>query len=234
MGTLLQKPKQPTRQSISVTSWLSCISNIPNYLQTNISKRVGFVLYDTREEAESAIKCLSGKIPEGASEAIMIKFADDNSKKFKQQAQVQFLPIPNFAAPGPMRNRMGGFQRFNPMGNMGGPGNFNQNNFNGMGGMGPGMGQGGPSGGGGFTLFVYNIGFNATDQTLWQLFSPFGTVQKVNIMVDREKNQCKGFGFVTMTNLKEAENAIQCLNGYFFQGRVLQVSLKTQKNEGGM
>jgi len=203
-------------------------------LQTNISKRVGFVLYDTREEAESAIKCLSGKIPDGASEAIMIKFADDNSKKFKQQAQVQFLPIPNFAAPGPMRNRMGGFQRFNPMGNMGGPGNFNQNNFNGMGGMGPGMGQGGPSGGGGFTLFVYNIGFNATDQTLWQLFSPFGTVQKVNIMVDREKNQCKGFGFVTMTNLKEAENAIQCLNGYFFQGRVLQVSLKTQKNEGGM
>jgi len=82
----------------------------------------------------------------------------------------------------------------------------------------------------GYTLFVYNIGFNATDNNLWQLFSPFGTVQKVNIITDREKQQCKGFGFVTMTNLKEAENAINCLNGYFYNGRILQVSLKSPKD----
>lgn len=84
-------------------------------LATGISKRVGFVLFDTRDEAENAIKCLSGKIPEGATEPIMIKFADDNSKKMRQ-GPVQFVPIPNFAAPGPMRNQMGRFQqRFNPM-----------------------------------------------------------------------------------------------------------------------
>ncbi|XP_012937528.1 ELAV 2-like protein isoform X2 [Aplysia californica] len=181
-------------------------------LSTGISKRVGFVLYDTRDEAENAIKCLSGKVPEGATEAIMIKFADDNSKKLKQQGPVQYVPIPNFAAPGPMRNQMNRFQRFNPM-----AGNFN--------GQGPGMPQAQQ---GGYTLFVYNIGFNATDRTLWQLFSPFGTVQKVNIMLDHEKNQCKGYGFVTMTNYQEAQNAINCLNGYFFQGRVLQVSFKGQ------
>jgi len=203
-------------------------------LQTNISKRVGFVLFDTRDEAENAIKCLSGKTPEGATEAIMIKFADDNSKKFKQQSQnIQYVPIPNFAGPGPMRNQMNRFAgRFNPM-----AGNFNNgNNF-----MGQGMGNqlmGAQGEWKGYTLFVYNIGFTATDQTLWQLFSPFGTVQKVNIMVDREKGQCKGFGFVTMTNLKEAENAISCLNGYFFNGRVLQVSFKNDKqpmpnNPGG-
>jgi len=189
-------------------------------LNTNVSKRVGFVLFDTRDEAENAIKCLSGKTPEGATEAIMIKFADDNSKKFKQQSQnIQYVPIPNFAAPGPMRNQMNRFAgRFNPM-----AGNFNGNNFN----MGGGMGQ--MQATQGYTLFVYNIGFAATDQTLWQLFSPFGTVQKVNIMVDREKGQCKGWGFVSMTNLKEAENAINCLNGYFFNGRVLQVSFKNDK-----
>lgn len=90
-------------------------------LSSGVSKRVGFVLYDMRDEAEEAIKKLSGKVPDGCTEPIMIKFADDNSKKMRQQNQVQYVPIPNFAAPGPMRNQMGRYQqRFNPMG-----GNFN-------------------------------------------------------------------------------------------------------------
>jgi len=189
-------------------------------LQTGVSKRVGFVLYDTRDEAENAIKCLSGKIPEGATEAIMIKFADDNSKKMKQQGgQVQYVHIPNFAAPGPMRNQMNRFQRYNPM-----AGNFN--------GQGPGMQQGQQGmNQGGYTLFVFGIGFNATERTLWQLFAPFGTVQKVNIMMDYEKSQCKGYGFVTMTNHQEAVNAINCLNHYFFNGRSLQVSFKNENQQ---
>lgn len=83
-------------------------------LATGISKRVGFVLYDTRDEAESAIKCVNGKIPEGCTEPVMVKFADDNSKKVKQ-GSVQYIPVPAFAAPGPMRNQMSRFQRFNPM-----------------------------------------------------------------------------------------------------------------------
>ncbi|RUS87084.1 hypothetical protein EGW08_005160 [Elysia chlorotica] len=181
-------------------------------LATGVSKRVGFVLYDTRDEAENAIKSLSGKTPEGCTEPITIKFADDNTKKIKQQGgQVQYVPIPNFAAPGPMRTQINRFQRFNPM-----AGNFN--------GQGPGMTP--PNQQGGYTLFVYNIGFQATDRTLWQMVSPFGTVQKVNVMLDHEKNQCKGFGFVTMTNYQEAQNAINCLNGSYYQGRVLQVSFK--------
>jgi len=196
-------------------------------LATNISKRVGFILYDTREEAENAIKCLSGKVPEGCTEPIMIKFADDNSKKMKQQGPpIQYVPIPNFAAPGPMRNQMNRFQRYNPM-----AGNFNGQG-GGMGGMQQGM-QNQQGSMGGYTLFVYNIGFNATDRTLWQLFSPFGTVQKVNIMMDHEKNQCKGFGFVTMTNYQEAANAINCLNRYCYNGRFLQVSFKGDGQQPG-
>jgi RNA recognition motif-containing protein len=182
-------------------------------LSTGVSKRVGFVLYDTRDEAESAIKVLSGKTPEGCTEPIMIKFADDNSKK---KGPIQYVPIPSFAAPGPMRNQMNRFQRFNPM----------AGNFSGQGGGLPQAQQGG------YTLFVYNIGFQATDRTLWQLFSPFGTVQKVNVMMDHDKHQCKGYGFVTMSNYQEAQNAVNCLNGYFFQGRVLQVSFKGQSQSG--
>jgi len=128
------------------------------------------------------------------------------------------VPIPNFAAPGPMRNQMNRFQRFNPM----------AGNFNGQGSSIPQAQQTG------YTLFVYNIGFQATDSTLWQLFSPFGTVQKVNIMMDHEKNHCKGYGFVTMTNYQEAQNAVNCLNGYFFQGRVLQVSFKGHNQTGSI
>ncbi|BFZ05880.1 hypothetical protein BsWGS_08919 [Bradybaena similaris] len=182
-------------------------------LSTGISKRVGFVLYDTRDEADNAIKCLSGKTPDGCTEPIMIKFADDNSKK---KTPVQYVPVPSFAAPGPMRNQMNRFQRFNPM-----AGNFASQST--------GVPQAQLTG---YTLFVYNIGFQATDRTLWQLFSPFGTVQKVNVMMDHEKHQCKGFGFVTMTNYQEAQNAVNCLNGYFFQGRVLQVSFKGQNQTG--
>uniref|UniRef100_A0A0B6Y8U1 RRM domain-containing protein n=1 Tax=Arion vulgaris TaxID=1028688 RepID=A0A0B6Y8U1_9EUPU len=181
-------------------------------LSTGVSKRVGFVLYDTRDEAETAIKCLSGKTPEGCTEPIMIKFADDNSKK---KGPVQYVPVPGFAAPGPMRNQMNRFQRFNPM-----AGNFS------------GQGAAVQAQQAGYTLFVYNIGLQATDRILWQLFSPFGTVQKVNVMMDHEKHQSKGYGFVTMSNYQEAQNAVNCLNGYFYQGRVLQVSFKGQNQMG--
>ncbi|BFZ09766.1 hypothetical protein BsWGS_12805 [Bradybaena similaris] len=180
---------------------------------TGISKRVGFVLFDTRDEADIAIKLLSGRTPEGCAEPIMIKFADDNSKK---KALVKYVPVPIFAAPGPMRNQMNRFQRFNPM-----AGNFASQST--------GVAQAQLTG---YTLFVYNIGLQATDSTLWQLFSPFGAVQKVNVMMDHEKHQCRGFGFVTMTNYQEAQNAVKCLNGYFFQGRVLQVSFKGQNQTG--
>ncbi|KAK7491627.1 hypothetical protein BaRGS_00017080 [Batillaria attramentaria] len=178
-------------------------------LQTGVSKRVGFVLYNTRQEAEAAIRSLSGTTPEGCTEPILIKFADDNSKKMKPP-NVQYVPTPMFPGhgPGPMRNQGNRF-RYNPM-----SGNYNVQssalNVN----------------QGGYAIFAYNIGSNATERTLWQLFSPFGTVQKVNVIMEPGKGVCKGYGFVTMTNFQEAQNAINHLNGFYFQGRPLQVSFK--------
>nr|QWY04387.1 Elav2 [Owenia fusiformis] len=78
----------------------------------------------------------------------------------------------------------------------------------------------------GHVLFVYNIGTDATDTTLFQLFSPYGAILKVNTIIDKDKEQCKGYGFVTMRNYEEACEAVQALNGYMFTQKPLQVSFK--------
>nr|QEN98431.1 Elav2 [Nephasoma pellucidum] len=115
---------------------------------------------------------------------------------------------------GPMRSQSSRF-RYNPMSS-----GYSQ---------GQNESQNGGSGSG-HILFVYNIGVDAQESTLWQLFSPFGTIEKVNVIRDHAKNQCKGYGFVTMSTYEEAANAIQNLNGYNFTGgKPLQVSFKSAK-----
>lgn len=69
------------------------------------------------------------------------------------------------------------------------------------------------SGAGGWCLFVYNLGQETEEATLWQLFGPFGAVQSVKVIRDPQTNKCRGYGFVTMTNYEEALLAIQNLNG---------------------
>lgn len=74
---------------------------------------------------------------------------------------------------------------------------------------------------------MYNLGPETDENTLWQLFGPFGAVQSVKIIRDAQSQKCKGFGFITMTNYEEAISAINCLNGYNMGNRILQVSFKT-------
>ena len=79
----------------------------------------------------------------------------------------------------------------------------------------------------GWCIFVYNLGPEADESILWQLFGPFGAVQSIKVVRDPLTQKCKGFGFVTMTNYDEAITAINCLNGLNLQNRILQVSFKT-------
>jgi len=80
----------------------------------------------------------------------------------------------------------------------------------------------------GYVLFVYNIGTDTDEYALFQLFSPYGAVQRVNVIRDFQKKQGKGYGFVTMVNYDEAVWAIQNLNGYALGGtKPLQVSFKS-------
>jgi len=76
-------------------------------------------------------------------------------------------------------------------------------------------------------LFVYNIGANADEKTLWSLFQPYGDITKVNVIRDHGKGGVsKGFGFVTMATPEQAQVAMEHLNGYVLNGRAIQVSPK--------
>lgn len=81
----------------------------------------------------------------------------------------------------------------------------------------------------GYVIYAYNIGAQTTQEELSELFSLYGTVTKVDVIWDYQKNMGKGYGFVTMPDYEEAAYAIQCLNGYNYAGKPLQVSFKTPK-----
>jgi cold-inducible RNA-binding protein len=80
-------------------------------------------------------------------------------------------------------------------------------------------------------LFVGNLPFSATEDGLREMFAPFGEVQQVKIMTDRDTGKSRGFGFVEMTQDEEAEKAIAALNGKNFQGRPLTVNEARPKPE---
>ena len=73
-------------------------------------------------------------------------------------------------------------------------------------------------------IFVGNLAFSATDDSLRQLFESHGVVDKVNIITDRDTGRSKGFGFVEMPDSAAAKAAIQGLNGKELDGRALTVN----------
>jgi RNA recognition motif-containing protein len=73
-------------------------------------------------------------------------------------------------------------------------------------------------------LYVGNLTYNVNESDLEALFSQFGSVQSAQIIVDRDTNRSKGFGFVEMGTDQEAQAAIQGLNGRDHDGRNLTVN----------
>jgi RNA recognition motif-containing protein len=73
-------------------------------------------------------------------------------------------------------------------------------------------------------LYVGNLTYNINESDLEALFAPFGTVQSAQIIVDRDTNRSKGFGFVEMGSDAECQAAIQGLNGREHDGRNLTVN----------
>ncbi len=84
-------------------------------------------------------------------------------------------------------------------------------------------------------LYVGNLSFSATEQTLKDAFSQCGTVDSVNVITDRDTGQSRGFGFVEMSSDGEAQKAIQELNGSSLDGREITVNeaRPQQKRSGG-
>ena len=80
-------------------------------------------------------------------------------------------------------------------------------------------------------LFVGNLSFNATENTLKDAFAAFGTVTETNLMMDRETGRPRGFGFITMSSADEAQKAIAGMNGKEMDGRALTVNVAKPREE---
>ena len=82
-------------------------------------------------------------------------------------------------------------------------------------------------------IFVGNLSFQTSQADLQAAFSPYGTVERINIITDRDTGQARGFAFVEMTERKDAETAIMNLNGMELNGRAMNVNEARPKTAGG-
>ena len=82
-------------------------------------------------------------------------------------------------------------------------------------------------------IFVGNLSFGSTEQDIRSLFETYGTVDRVNIVTDRDTGQPRGFGFVEMSDDGEGDRAINGVNGHEVGGRALNVNEARPKTAGG-
>lgn len=86
-------------------------------------------------------------------------------------------------------------------------------------------------------LYVGNLPYSSTEDSLREAFSQSGTVDSVTIIIDRDTGRSKGFGFVEMGTDAEAQAAIEALDGQDFGGRRVKVNeakpRAPRENRGG-
>ncbi|KAM5192843.1 ELAV-like protein 1 isoform 1-T1 [Mantella aurantiaca] len=191
------------------------LTNLLSWPLEGLSRGVAFIRFDKRSEAEEAIASFNGHKPPGASEPITVKFAanPNQNKNMALLSQLCHSPARRFG--GPVHHQAQRF-RFSPMG---------VDHMSSISGV-----NVASNASSGWCIFIYNLGQDADEGILWQMFGPFGAVTNVKVIRDFNTNKCKGFGFVTMTNYEEAAMAIASLNGYRLGDKTLQVSFKTSKS----
>jgi len=80
-------------------------------------------------------------------------------------------------------------------------------------------------------LYVGNLPYSTVDADLQNLFSQAGTVKSAQVIKDRVSGRSKGFGFVEMSSVEEAQAAISKFNGQDFNGRALTVNIARPREE---
>jgi RNA recognition motif-containing protein len=80
-------------------------------------------------------------------------------------------------------------------------------------------------------IYVTNFTYTTTEEELSALFEPYGIVESVRIITDRDTGRSRGFGFVEMPNATEAQAAIDGLNGTSLGGRTLTVTEARPREE---
>jgi RNA recognition motif-containing protein len=84
----------------------------------------------------------------------------------------------------------------------------------------------------GTRIYVGNLSFNSSADTIRSTFAEFGEVSDVHVVMDRETGRPRGFAFVTMGTEEAAQKAIQGANGLMVDGRPLRVN-EAQERQGG-
>ena len=82
-------------------------------------------------------------------------------------------------------------------------------------------------------IFVGNLSFGATEESVRSMFEAHGTVDRVSIVTDRDTGRSRGFGFVEMPNDAEGNAAINSVNGREIDGRSLNVNEARPKEDRG-
>jgi cold-inducible RNA-binding protein len=85
-------------------------------------------------------------------------------------------------------------------------------------------------------VFVGNLDFGATEESIRSAFERFGAVERVSLITDRDTGRSRGFAFVEMSDSQEADQAIAGLNGTKLGGRAINVNEarpKTDRPMGG-
>ena len=215
------------------------------YDESGQSRGVGFVRFDRRVDAESAINGLNNRIPDvnGAIKPLTVKFANPPSQKIQPYLDIlaqakglagsaflrqavglsQFSPLSSSASLGtsPLTSPLSPNSASLLRNNLGVNTSTSSSTLNGVGNT-------------SWCVFVYNLPSDATELTLFQLFSKFGAIQSTRVVYDENTKKCKGFGFVNMAHYEDATMSILNLNGYCCErGKPLQVSFKRPKNHGG-
>ncbi len=80
-------------------------------------------------------------------------------------------------------------------------------------------------------LFIGNISYDSTEDSLKEAFSEFGAVESVSIITNRDTGRSKGFGFVEMASEEEAKKAKEGLNGKEVDGRTINVDEAKPRKE---
>ena len=86
-------------------------------------------------------------------------------------------------------------------------------------------------------LYVGNLSFSVTDETLRAKFAECGTVASAKLINDKDTGRSKGFGFVEMSSDQEAQTAIEKFDGQDFDGRAMKVNeakpMEPRRSGGG-
>jgi RNA recognition motif-containing protein len=83
-------------------------------------------------------------------------------------------------------------------------------------------------------IYIGNIPLHTTEEDIKQLFHPYGTIHTMQIIMDEQSGQSKGFGFIEMADEEEGVRAVSELNGINLLGNFLEIKHVRERPASGI